>query len=70
MLENESRQMDGVQEKLDITKYVKAHLGLDPEPPENTEQDNEEVVAPSNPVVPPTEDDFEYIKLISNGAYG
>ena len=72
MLENESREMDSIKEDLDITKYVKAHLGI----PDASDLDNEQLdgskeePTPQNTIVTPTEDDFDHIKLISNGAYG
>lgn len=70
-LDEEGRVLEKIPDKSDITSYVKVKLGLvqaeelSPDSPKkdestaNTEFDKN-----------PTEDDFEYIKLISNGAYG
>ena len=58
------------KENLDITKYVKAHLGIPDASDLDQEQlDNDDTPA-AKPVAQPAEDDFDYIKLISNGAYG
>jgi len=69
MLENESREMVYTKENLDITKYVKAHLGI-PDVSDLNEEQLDSSGTPVTPIAPPTEDDFDYIKLISNGAYG
>lgn len=72
MLENESREIESIKDDLDITKYVKAHLGIPDSselPPEQLDTE-EELPSQAAPVVAPTEDDFDHIKLISNGAYG
>ncbi|XP_032239899.2 microtubule-associated serine/threonine-protein kinase 3 isoform X2 [Nematostella vectensis] len=79
MLEQEGQQMNSeCPEKLDITNYVKARLGLDEEG-RTTEPDDitDEIDDSTDSVTPtyttshlPTEEDFDYIKLISNGAFG
>lgn len=77
-LEEEGRELERVTEKADITNYVKLKLGLvqteDNRPGSPEEQEPESPLKSASPNSTigemPTEEDFEYIKLISNGAYG
>ncbi|CAH3196693.1 unnamed protein product, partial [Porites evermanni] len=69
-LEEESKELEKIPDKTDITQYVKVKLGLvqaEEPTPDSTEKSDS---ASSLVGEPPNEDDFQYIKLISNGAYG
>ncbi|CAH3170099.1 unnamed protein product [Porites evermanni] len=69
-LEEESKELEKIPDKTDITQYVKVKLGL-VQAEEPTPDSTEKSDSPSCLVgEPPNEDDFQYIKLISNGAYG
>ncbi|KAL9951872.1 hypothetical protein ACROYT_G044611 [Oculina patagonica] len=71
-------ELERIPDKADITDYVKHKLGLgeaeEPRPcsPDDKQSESQSKSASPNSTVGemPTEEDFEYIKLISNGAYG
>lgn len=70
-LDEEVRVLEQIPDKADITSYVKIKLGLvQTEEPQPDSPEKDDTTSTSEFDKKPTEDDFECIKLVSNGAYG
>lgn len=72
-VEGQAKSTQGL--KADLPQYIVSKLGLNRDPIAELQEDLDDLMAlqPTKallPSRPPTEDDFEIIKLISNGAYG
>lgn len=72
-VEGQAKSNKGIKE--DLPQYIVSKLGLNRDPIAELQEDLDDLMAtqsskPILPARPPTEQDFEIIKLISNGAYG
>uniref|UniRef100_A0A8C9Z424 non-specific serine/threonine protein kinase n=1 Tax=Sander lucioperca TaxID=283035 RepID=A0A8C9Z424_SANLU len=66
----EDHAKEGQLMKADIPRYIISQLGLTRDPLEGKRKGKKRYIGKGRAIKPPSEEDFQSIKLISNGAYG